>query len=407
MAATPPERGRRRVAVTGVGAVTPLGCGAASLLSRWAAGVCAIDDGAGRCDSFDPGSVLSLREARRTDRFTQFTLAAAQEAATQAGWEDGPPVEPERAGCVIGTGFGGIGTIETQGDVFRDRGPRQISPAAISSMMPNGAAVSIAIRLGLRGSAHSVGSACAAGGDAIGTAVRAIRGGHADAMLAGGADACLTPLAIAATERAGALSPTGRSLPFDARRDGFVLGEGAAVLVLEDLEAALERGATVLGEVLGYGSTVDGYHLTAPDPGGRCARRAVELALEDAGVTPADVDYVNAHGTGTRLNDAAETLALEGALGEDARRIPVSSLKSSIGHLCGGAGAAEAVVTLQALRERVVPPTLGLEEPDPELRLDYVPGQARALEPGDPARAVALSTSFGFGGHNAVLCLAA
>ena len=399
----------RRVVITGVGAITPLGNGARTLLARWCAGEVGIEDGVGRCADFDPVAAMSLKEARRTDRFTQLAVAAAAEALEEAGWTDALPCPADRAGCYMGTGFGGFETMERQHDVARSRGMGAISPFAAVSLMPNAAASSIAIRFGIKGPTHGVASACAAGADAIGTAARAIAAGDADAMVAGGTEAPLTELSIAATDKMGALSKVGISRPFDARRDGFVMAEGAGVVVLETAELAERRGAELLGEVAGYGASTDAYHLSSPDPEATGAVSAIARALADADVPPAGVDYVNAHGTSTPLNDRTETQALKRVLGDAAARVPVSSTKSVIGHLIGGAGAAEAVATLLALRARVVPPTVGYEEPDDGLDLDYVVEGARRLDRwpseqrGDPA--TALSNSFGFGGQNAVLCL--
>jgi 3-oxoacyl-[acyl-carrier-protein] synthase II len=395
----------RRVVITGVGAVTPLGNGAHTLHDRWAAGECGIEDGAGRCTDFDPTEILSRKEVRRSDRFTQLAAAACQEAVEQAGWEDGPPYEREQVGCVIGTGIGGLGTLEDQHDVLRDRGRENVSPLAVPLMMGNAAPAALAMRHGLHGEAFGLVSACAAGAQAIGSAVRMIETEGARAVIAGGAEAALTPLATAAFAAMDATSNTGICRPFDARRDGFVMGEGAGVLVLEEGVAAEQRGAKILGEVCGYGASADAHHLTAPEPEGRGAATAIERALEDAGLAAADVDYVNAHGTSTPLNDRAETAALKSALGDRARVVPVSSTKSAIGHLLGAAGAVEAIATLLALRCEVAPPTLGHEEPDEGLDLDYVPGEARPLALNGQPRAHAISNAFGFGGHNAVLCL--
>jgi 3-oxoacyl-[acyl-carrier-protein] synthase II len=397
---------RRRVVITGVGAVTPLGVGAEVLLRRWSAGDCGIADGEGACRDFVATDHLTVKEARRADRFAQLAMVASDEALAAAGWDGGLPYAPERVGCVLATGIGGLESLEEQHDVLRERGDKAISPLSVPRFMVNAGAAAIAMRHGLRGHAYSVGSACAAGGHAIGAATRMIQVGDADAVVAGGSEATLTPLARASFSAMGALSPSGVSRPFDVRRDGFVMGEGAGVLVLEDAEHAQERGAVVLGEVRGYGSTSDAFHLTAPEAEGRHAADAIAGALADAGLTAADVDYVNAHGTSTELNDAAETRALKLALGEHAQAVPVSSTKSAIGHLLGAAGAVEAIATLLAMRERVVPPTLGLEQPDPELDLDFVPLKARSLEPRNGAP-IALSNSFGFGGHNVVLCLEA
>ncbi|HEX8105663.1 MAG TPA: beta-ketoacyl-ACP synthase II, partial [Solirubrobacteraceae bacterium] len=316
---------------------------------------------------------------------------------------DGPPCDDARAGCVVGTGIGGIATLEEAHGLLRDAGPGRVPPLSIPLLMPNAAPAAIAMRHGLRGPCLGTVSACAAGAHAIGAAARMIAAGDADAVVCGGAEAPLTPLARAAFAAMDALSRSGVSRPFDARRDGFVMGEGAGVLVLESAELAEERGAVVLGEVLGYGATADAHHLTAPDPGGAGAARAIRLALDDAGAEPDDVDSVNAHGTSTPLNDRAETAALKTALGARAGAVPVSSTKSAIGHLLGAAGAVEAVATVLALRERVAPPTLGYAEAEDGLDLDYVPDGPRPLRA--TGRLVALSSSFGFGGHNAVLCV--
>ena len=397
----------RRVVITGMGAVTPLGVGAQSLHERWAAGECGIEDGVGRCADFDPKASLSAKEARRSDRFTQLARAAAQEALEQADWGDEPPYDADRAGCIVGTGIGGIETIEDSIEVMRDHGAERVSPLSIPLLMSNGAAAALAMRYGLRGEAYSVVSACAAGAQALGAATRTIRSGEADAVVAGGSEAALTPLARAAFSAMDATSASGVCRPFDRRRDGFVMGEGAAILVLENAERARERGATALAEVAGYGATADAHHLTAPEPEGQGAGRAIARALGDAQIEPEDVDYVNAHGTSTPLNDRAETLALKATLGAHAQHVPVSSTKSAIGHTLGAAGAVEAVATVLALRERTAPPTLGHEEADEGLDLDYVPGEARALRPSNgDGRLVGISNSFGFGGHNAVLALA-
>jgi 3-oxoacyl-[acyl-carrier-protein] synthase II len=397
---------RRRVVITGLGAVTPLGLGARALHERWAAGEVGIVDSAGACSNFEPTASLSVKEVRRLDRFSQFALVAAAEAIEQAGWDGELPYDPMRIGCVIATGIGGIETVELQHDVMRDRGAKMVSPLGIPQYMPNAGAAAVAMKHGLQGQMYGIVSACSSGAHAIGSALRMIQYGDADACVAGGAEATLTAFGFACFNSMQALSPTGISRPFDARRDGFVMGEGAGVLVLEEAEAAAARGATVLGEVVGYGSTSDAHHLTAPEPSGGPASRAIEFALNDAGVTPDGVDYVNAHGTSTQLNDAAETKALKRALGEErARQIPISSTKSAIGHLLGAAGAVEAVATVQALETRLIPPTLGYEVPDPELDLDYVPGRARelALDNGRPP--CAISNSFAFGGHNVSLVI--
>src|SRR4051812_49169122 len=390
------------VVITGVGAITPLGVGARTLHMRWLAGASGLEHGEGACADFEPTDFLSRKEARRADRFTQLAVGACAEALAEAGWADELPYDPDRIGAVIGTGIGGIGTIEDNHDALRDSGARAVSPLAVPLMMGNAGAAALSLRHGLRGPVFGVMSACAAGSHAIGTALRMIQHGDADAVLTGGSEAALTPLTRAAFAQMSALSPTGVSRPFDARRDGFVLAEGGAVLVLEDAERARERGATILGRVRGYGATGDAHHLTAPDAAGTGGAKAIAAALRDAAVEPRDVMYVNAHGTSTPLNDRAETAALKLALGADAARIPVSSTKSATGHSLGAAGAVEAVATILALRDGVAPPTVGWEEAEEGLDLDYVP-QARPLE-GDRA-AIGVSNSFGFGGHNATLVL--
>jgi 3-oxoacyl-[acyl-carrier-protein] synthase II len=396
---------KRRVLITGLGAVTPLGVGAAALYERWVAGECGILDGAGACTDFEPSELLSVKEVRRLDRFSQLALVAAAEALADAGWDAGIPVDPLRAGCILATGIGGVQTIEQQHDVLRERGPERMSPLGIPAEMPNAAAAAVSMKYGLKGPAFSMVSACSSGAHAIGSALRMIQYGDADAVVVGGAEATLTSFGFGGFNAMQALSPSGISRPFDARRDGFVMGEGAGVLVLEEASVAERRGATVLGEVAGYGSTSDAHHLTAPEPSGVAATRAIEVALGDAGAGPDEVDYINAHGTSTQLNDAAETAAIKRAFGEErARKVPVSSMKSATGHLLGAAGAAEAVATVKTLANRIIPPTLGYEVPDPELDLDYVPGEARPLiANGRPP--VALSNSFAFGGHNVALVL--
>jgi 3-oxoacyl-[acyl-carrier-protein] synthase II len=397
----------RNVVITGVGAVTPLGVGARTLHERWSAGVSGIEDGFGRATEFEPKEHLSIKEVRRADRYTQLALAAAAEAIEDAGWEDGPPGDRDRAACVIATGIGGIDTLEQQHLILQQQGADRISPLSIPLLMPNAASGVVSMKHGLQGQSFGTVSACSAGAHAIGMAARLIRYGDAETAVAGGSEAAITPLATAAFGRREALSPSGISRPFDKRRDGFVMGEGAGVLVLEEEEAARARGARILGWVRGYASTSDAHHLTAPEPTGRGASKAIELALADAELGPEDVQYVNAHGTSTPLNDRAETNAIKVAFGEErAAQIPVSSTKSSIGHLLGAAGAVEAIATLLALRDRIAPPTLNYEEPDEGLDLDYVPLEARPLANGD-TRAIAISNAFGFGGHNVVLCLEA
>jgi len=396
----------RQVVITGVGAITPLGIGAETLIERWIAGECGIEDGEGRCRDFVATDFLSKKEARRSDRFAQMAVVAAREATAQAGIAEELPYEAHRIGCVVGTGIGGLPSLEENQRKLIERGEKAVSPLAVPLMMGNAAAAAVAMQYGLHGHCYGVVSACAAGAHALGDASRIIRAGDADMVVSGGTEAAISGVATAAFGAMEATSPTGISRPFDARRDGFVIGEGAGILVLEEKAAAEARGATILGELLGYGATCDAFHLTAPQPEGTEAARAISLAIADAGLTAPDVDYVNAHGTSTPLNDRSETMALKAALGERAGDIPVSSTKSAIGHLLGAAGAVEAIATVEALRRRTAPPTVGWEEPEEGLDLDYVPGQSKPIENGD-GPLVAISDSFGFGGHNAVLCLAA
>jgi 3-oxoacyl-[acyl-carrier-protein] synthase II len=400
---------KRRVAITGIGAVTPLGVGALTLHERWAKGISGIEEhdgqAGGYCSEFEPTDFLSSKEVRRLDRFSQFAVVGADEAIAHAGWSDGLPYDSMRVGLIMATGIGGFNTVQANLDLMREKGPSRISPLGIPMYMPNAAAAAVSMRHGIQGQSFCVASACASSGHAVGLAARMIQYGDADAVVAGGTEATLSDFGFGSFNVMQALSDAGISCPFDARRDGFVMGEGSGVLVLEDFDTAVARGARILGEVAGFGSTSDAHHLTAPEPTGRPAARAITLALADAGLRPDEISYVNAHGTSTQLNDAAETAALKAALGEHAYRIPVSSTKSATGHLLGAAGAIEAVATVQALNARLVPPTLNYEVPDPELDLDYVPNHARelvAVESGPPA---ALSNSFAFGGHNVTLVI--
>lgn len=399
----------RRVVITGVGAVSPLGVGADALIDRWTAGESGIAGGLGACREFDPLQHLSKKEARRSDRFAQLAIVSADEALEHSRFvagEDGELAYPsERIGCIIGTGIGGIGSLQEQDAVLRERGPKAVSPLAVPLMMGNAASAAVAMRFGFKGETYGIMSACAAGAHAIGAATRLIESGRADAAVTGGAESALIGIALAAFASMGATSPTGISRPFDARRDGFVMGEGAGILVLEEAEAAEARGAEVIGEITGYGATCDANHLTAPDPAGTQSARAIRLAMDEAGLEPADLDYVNAHGTSTPLNDRSETVALKMALGSHAHEIPISSTKSVVGHLMGAGGAVEAVATTMTLKQAIAPPTVGLEEREEELDLDYIPDEARPLTAKND-RLTAISNSFGFGGHNAVLCFA-
>jgi 3-oxoacyl-[acyl-carrier-protein] synthase II len=396
---------KREVVVTGIGAVSPLGVGATVLYERWRDGSSGIENGEGAATEFDPTDHLSVKEARRSDRFAQFAMVAGDEALASAGWDRADlPYEASRIGCVYGTGIGGIGTLERGKQLLLEQGEKKVPPLSVPLMMSNAAPGMLAMRYGIHGDSFGTVSACAASLHAIAQATRMIQYGDADAVVTGGAEAALTPLSKAAFARLEAVSPRGISQPFDARRDGFVMGEGGAVLLLEDAEKAAERGAKVLARVRGFGATSDAHHLTAPHPEGVGATAAIRRALEDSEVKPEQIAYINAHGTSTPLNDRAETKAIKAALGEHAANIPVSSTKSAIGHLLGAAGAVETVATILALSERIAPPTLNWEEREEGMDLDYVPGKAKPLEVnGGPV--IALSNAFGFGGHNVVLCL--
>ncbi|MDX1664959.1 MAG: beta-ketoacyl-ACP synthase II [Candidatus Promineifilaceae bacterium] len=406
-----PERNGHRVVITGMGMVTPLGHNvpdtwAAILAGRSGLGPMTQLDpqehtSGGLCEvkEFDPEHYLGRREARRRDRFQQFATVAANEAIKQAGLEIADE-NRTRVGIVMGTGIGGIQTLVEQENVRQDRGVRRMSPYGITMIMPNGAAGMLAIDYGIHGPSTTITTACAAGCDAIGHAFRAIRRGELDAALTGGSEAIITAVAVGGFEQARATSTrdNGTPRPFDRERDGLIVGEGAAVLVLESLEHARARGVPILGEVVGYGQTTDAHHITAPAEGGEGAARAMRLALADAAMEPEEIDYVSAHGTATELNDKFETMALKSALGDAAYQIPVSSTKSMTGHIMGATGAIESIFCLLAMRDQMLPPTINYENPDPDCDLDYVPNQAR------PATVrAAMNNAFGFGGHNGVL----
>ena len=405
----------RRVVITGLGAVTPIGNTVATYwagLQSGANGVAPItlfDASKHACrfaaevKDFDPSGVLDPKETKRWDRFCQFGVVAAKEALAHSGLEI-TDANRQRIGVIIGSGVGGLLTMETQAHVLEGKGPGRVSPFTVPMMIPNMATGLAAIALGAQGPSSAVATACAAGSNAIGDAFRLLQQGHADAMVCGGAESAITPLGVAGFASAKALSfrnddPATASRPFDAERDGFVIGEGAGILVLETLDHAQARGAEILGEVVGYGMTCDAHHITSPIPGGLGGARAMILALSDAGLKADDIDYVNAHGTSTPANDSNETAAIKTALGERAKAIPVSSTKSMTGHLLGGSGGIEAVAAVLALQNGVVPPTINHQNPDPACDLDVVPNQAR-----EQIISTALSNSFGFGGHN--VCLA-
>jgi 3-oxoacyl-[acyl-carrier-protein] synthase II len=347
------------------------------------------------CSEFDPETAMSAKVARRSDRYTQLAFAAAVQAAEEAGLPG--DVDLERLAILVGTGVGGLKTLEDECRAFVDGGERAVSPHFVPMMMPNAAAGAIAMELGAHGPGFSVSSACATGSHAIGEAKRMLERGEADVVVAGGTEAAITPLCVAAFRRMGALSREGVSRPFDARRDGFVMGEGAGVIVMERAEHARARGAEILGYVAGYGASNDAFHMTQPDAEGRGAEKAMRAALADAGLTTDQIGYINAHGTSTPFNDRIETHAIHAVF--NGGHPPVSSTKSAIGHLLGGAGAVEAVAVLGALQRGLLPPTLNFSEPDPDCDLDYIPDGPREA----PEIEFALSNSFGFGGQNACL----
>jgi 3-oxoacyl-[acyl-carrier-protein] synthase II len=386
-------------AVTGRGVVSSLGEGADHFFESLLAGRSGIVDGLSSCSDFDPERWMEPREARRMDRFTQLGLAAALQAAEEAGIPGG--ADPRRVAVLLGTGVGGLSTLQEQAEAFVEGGERAVSPNFVPMMMPNAAAAAVAMRLGLHGPGFSLASACATGAHAVGEGLRMIQRGEADVVVAGGTEAALTTLCIAAFRRMGALSREGVSRPFDAQRDGFVMAEGAAVLVLESEEHARARGADVRARIVGYGATNDAFHITQPDPEGTGAIAAMRAALQDAGAQPADVGFISAHGTSTPHNDRTESVAIR-SVWSDAPP-PVSSTKSAIGHQLGAAGATEAIVCVEAVRRGVMPPTLNYEEPDPECEVDCIPEGAREA----PQLKLALSNSFGFGGQNACLAVAA
>ena len=389
----------RDVVITGRGAVTSIGEGADAFMDALYERRSGIADGLGPCADFDPEVAMTPKQARRSDRFTPLAVAAAEQAVAEAGLPDG--IEPERFGVLMGTAIGGLETLERECRSWLEKGDRGVSPLFVTMMMPNAAAGTIAMRLNARGPGFSVASACATGAHAIGEAARMVARGEADVVVAGGTEATLNGLTIAAFKSLGALSKAGISRPFDARRDGFVMGEGAAALILESEEHAKARGVPIRGRVVGYGASNDAFHITEPDREGRGATAAMLNALRDAEAQPGDVGYVNAHGTSTPYNDKVETLALHTVFNGGAP--PVSSTKSAIGHLLGAAGAVEAVAALGAIERGLLPPTINYEEPDPECDLDYVPDGPREA----PDLRLALSNSFGFGGQNACLALGA
>ncbi len=404
----------RRVVITGLGTVNSL---CSDIPGFWA-GLCAGRSGVGVIEQFDttafkvhfggevkhfkPESVIEPRTAKRLDRFAQFAVAASLSAVKDSGLEFGKE-DPYRCGVIIGSGIGGLNEFEEQYDRYRDGGPGRISPFVIPKMIPNAAAGNVSIQFGASGPSTAVSTACSSAANALGDALRAIQHDQADVMITGGSESTITPMGLGGFISARALSnrnddPQGASRPFDRDRDGFVLSEGAGIVILEELEHARKRRATIYAELLGVGSTADAHHITAPHPGGVGAAMAMRVALRDARLNPQDVQYVNAHGTSTELGDAAETKAIKDVFGEHARRLAVSSTKSMLGHTLGASGGVELIACVLSIRHGVVHPTINYRTPDPACDLDYVPNTAREM----PVRR-AISNSFGFGGHNCCL----
>jgi len=407
---------RKRVVVTGLGCVSPVGNNVKDTWQALLAGksgaapITAFDASAHKTrfaaevKGFDPVALFGTRDARKMDRFTQLATAATLEAIAQSGLTIDES-NRDRVGILIGTGIGGILTLVEQYEVLRQRGPERVSPFLIPMMISDGAAGNIAIRVGARGANMSLATACASGTNALGEAAEMIRRGAADVMIAGSSEAAISAIAMAGMNAMTALStrnddPEKASRPFDKNRDGFVMAEGAGILILESLEYAQARGANILCEFTGYGTTDDAHHISAPAEDGAGAANSMRLAIKDAGLNLEDIDYINAHGTSTYMNDKSETSAIKTVFGEQAYKIPVSSTKSMTGHLLGASGSLEAVISSMVLLENILPPTINYETPDPICDLDYVPNQARKAEPRN-----VMSNSFGFGGHNATLVL--
>lgn len=400
-----------RVVITGLGAVTPIGIGAEEFFKNLCAGksgICRITyfdptsypcQIAAQINDFDPGQFMDKKEARKLVRFIQLAIAAAKLAVQDAALTINESNANE-IGVQIGSGIGGINFLEEQAAVLREKGPDRLSPFTVPYMITNMAAGIVSIELGAKGPNSCVVTACATGTHNIGDAFKIIQRGDAKAMLAGGAEASICPLGVASFCAARALSTEGISRPFDLKRDGFVMGEGAGVVVLEDLEYARARGAKIYAEIVGYGMSGDAYHITAPAPGGEGAARAMKLALKDGKLNSDDIDYINAHGTSTELNDKFETLGIKTAFGDQAKKLAISSNKSMVGHLLGAAGAVELIATVLTVKQGIIPPTINYECPDPECDLDYVANVAREVKVD-----AAISNSFGFGGHNAVLAV--
>jgi 3-oxoacyl-[acyl-carrier-protein] synthase II len=404
------------VVVTGIGAFTPLGLDMATTWQGLIAGQSGIDyitlcdpaplevKFAGEVKGFEPTNYIGRKEARRMDRFAQLAVAAAMQAVQQSGIQVSAANQGDIA-VVVGSGIGGLTTLFEQTKVLIESGPSRVSPFLAPMMISDMAAAQVSITLGIKGLNLCTTSACSSSSDAIGVACELIRRGDAEAVLAGGSEAIINPLGVTAFSALKAIStrndaPKEASRPFDAQRDGFVISEGACILILESLEHARKRGANILAEIIAYGATADAFHITQPDDKGEGAVRAMQLALKKAGLAPTDIDYINAHGTSTPLNDKTETLAIKTVFGEQAHRVPVSSTKSMLGHLIGAAGAIETAICIMTIQHGIIPPTINLTHPDPECDLDYVPNVARQAKV-----TTALSNSFGFGGHNSVLII--
>jgi 3-oxoacyl-[acyl-carrier-protein] synthase II len=408
---------KRRVVVTGMGAVTPVGNDVATMWQSLLAGksgaapITHFDAStfevrfACEVKGFDPLNFMDRKEAKRADQFTQYAVAAARQAMDNAGFGSGEGYDPFNTGVIIGSGIGGLKIFEEQHDVYRQRGPSKISPFFIPMFISDIAAGIVSMQFQAKGPNYATVSACATSAHAIGDAYRTIQYGDADVMITGGAEATVTPMAVGGFANMKALSerndsPETASRPFDLTRDGFVMGEGGAILILEELEHARSRGARIYSELVGYGATGDAYHLTAPAPNGEGAQRAMRRALNDASLSPSDVQYINAHGTSTPANDLNETAAIKAVFGESARSVAVSSTKSATGHMLGAAGAVEAVIGTLAINNGIIPPTINYHTPDPECDLDYTPNKPIERD----VHAV-ISNSFGFGGHNTTLAI--
>lgn len=405
-----------RVVITGMGAVTPIGNDLDTYMNALKSGKCGVDfisrfdatdykvKVAAEVKDFDPTQYMEKREAKRMDAFCHFAVAAATQALEQADLAEEGKLDPWKTGVIFGSGCGGLPIIESEVVRLHEKGPNRVSPLYIPQMISNMAAAHITMRFGIHGESVCPVTACATSTHALGEAMRVIRHGYQDVIVAGGTEAAICAIGIAGFQNMKALytgdDPKAASIPFDKRRSGFVMGEGAAALVLESLSHAKARGAYIFGEVAGYGATSDAYHITSPDPEGKGAARAMELAIEDAGLTPAAVDYINAHGTSTPLNEKYETIAIKKAFGESAKQVKISSTKSMTGHMLGAAGAAEAIACIMAIRDGVIPPTIGYVEPDEDCDLHITPNHAEEADV-----KVAISNSLGFGGHNATILL--